>query len=193
MVHIVPGNWNWHEGMTVPVWVYTNCDSVELFLNGKSLGEKAMNERSDTLHLAWEVPYEPGELKAVARKNGGVSASTAVRTAKFPYRIEMKSDSADAGRNDIVYLATSIHDVDGTIVPMADNLVKFTVEGPGRIIGVDNGNPISHEPFIDEQVHAFNGYCLAVMQCTGDAGTIKVRATSAGLKASEITVRAVTP
>ncbi len=190
MVHIVPGNWNWHKDMQIPVWVYTNCDSVELFLNGKSFGEKAVENPVGTLHLTWDVLYEPGELKAVGKRKGKAVTTNAMKTAQFPHSIEVKTDRTGINRNDIAYLTACIRDIGGTVVPTADNLVRFTIEGPGKIIGVDNGNPISHEPFIDEQIHAFNGYCLAVVQCTGDSGAINIKATSAGLKTAEVRVSA---
>nr|MDO8114676.1 glycoside hydrolase family 2 TIM barrel-domain containing protein [Candidatus Sigynarchaeota archaeon] len=193
MVHVLP-HWNWETGMTVPVWVYSNCESAELVVNGKSLGTKKFAEAQDEglLHLEWEVPYEPGEITAIAKQGTKAMATKTVRTSKAPCKIMLKADWTEiaADGNDITYITASIHDIDGNFVPTAQNLVTFTVKGPATVIGVDNGNPISHEPFFEDQIHAFNGLCLAVVQSEDHAGSITVTASSLGLKSDAVTINA---
>jgi beta-galactosidase len=182
MVHIVPSNWNWHAGMTIPVWVYTNCESAELFLNDRSLGEQIFDE-DDIAKLMWEVPFEEGELKAVAKNQGEEVVTTMIMTARWPHHLEMAVDRPiiDIDR-DLVYITISIHDENGILVPDAQNLITFTIDGPGEIVGTDNGNPISHEPFGDAQRHAFSGYTLAVVRSMRQDGIITVRASSVYLQ-----------
>jgi beta-galactosidase len=193
VVHVMP-HWNWEKGTTVPVWVYSNCDAAELVVNGKSLGEQrfAEAEADGLLHLEWLVPYEPGEITAVAKQDGKVMATKTVRTAGAPFQMKIQSDWADVAADgaDIAYITCSVHDAAGTIVPTASNLVTFTVDGPGEVIGVDNGCPIDHQSLDGDQMHAFNGLCLAVIKSTGTAGTIKVVAASSGLKSAAIALRA---
>jgi beta-galactosidase len=191
MVHLFP-HWNWHEGMTVPIWVYTNCEAAELVLNGRSLGTKKFTDLEDPfLHLEWEVPYEPGELTALAKNGDEVMATKTVKTTKTPYQIKLEADWTEIAADgvDIAYLTASIIDIDGNVVPTADNLVIFTVKGPGQVIGVDNGNNASHEPFYEDQIHAFNGLCLAVVQSTEKkGGEITIVAGSPGLKSATVTL-----
>jgi beta-galactosidase len=213
MVHLLP-HWNWpgKEGDFIPVLCYTNCDTVELFLNGKSLGEQGyafprpgMVERYGTfpprahaarttadLHLAWTVPYQPGELKAVGIKDGQVVASAVVQTTGQPAAVSLAVDRVGiaADGRDVFHVTASILDSAGRVVPTADNGVTFSVKGPGRIIGVDNGNPVSHEPFQANRRLAFNGLCLAIVQSTGAAGEIQINASSPGLSSSAVTVTA---
>lgn len=188
VLHILP-HWNWHRGMTIPVWVYTNCDTVEIFLNDKSLGKKSFlsDEYDDILHLMWDVDWEPGTIKAVGYRNDKEILTETVVTTKPPYQIRMNIHNESIKTSgDIAFLEISVCDIDGRVVPTAHNLIRFTAEGEGEIIGVGNGNPISHEPFYDEQRHAFNGLCLAVVKSTDDTGSIKITATSASLKSAEV-------
>ena len=149
MVHILP-HWNWpgFEGQEIPVWSYSNCESVELFLNGKSLGEKRFSDTQD-LHLAWKVPYAPGTLRAVAKNNGKTVCVDEIQTAGAPARIVLRPDRNEirADGEDLSYVRVEIVDQEGRVCPNADNLVRFRIEGEGVIAGVGNGNPVSHEYF----------------------------------------------
>ena len=190
MVHIVPQNWNWQPGMQVPVWIYTNCETAELFLNGKSLGEKHF-EYDDVAKILWEdVAWEPGELKVIGKTGHRSIIETSIQTAGWPDRVEIIADRNQVLPNgDLVYITAKICDRNGVLVPDASNLVSFQIlEGPGKIIGVDNGNPMSHEPFVDEQRHAFSGLCLCVIQTLKREGKIMIRASSAHLKSSTIQI-----
>ena len=178
MVHLLP-HWNWSSGQTIPVWAYSNCDSVGLFLNGKSLGTRKF-KTLDTMHLEWNTPFEPGTLLAFAYKNGSIAAKDSVKTAGTSAKISLKTDrdtiQAD-GRN-MAFIETNLQDKDGNFVPDANNQVSYLVTGPGKIVGVDNGNPISIEPFKASKRQAFNGKCLAIIQSTGAEGQIVVSAAA---------------
>jgi len=191
MVHILP-HWNWQgfEGREIPVWCYSNCESVELLLNGKSLGEKKFIDTKD-LHLVWKVPYAAGSLQAIAKNNGKIVCKDEVQTASAPARIVLTPDRTriNADGDDLSNIKIEIVDKDGRICPNADNLVKFKIEGEGVIAGVGNGNPISHEYFRANERKAFHGLCLAVIQSKRERGTIHFSAESEGLQADEVFVK----
>lgn len=191
MVHILP-HWNWKgfEGKKIPVWCYSNCESVELFLNGKSLGEKKFCDTKD-LHLAWNVPYTQGTLKAVARNNGKIVCTDEVQTAGAPAKIILVPDRREinADGKDLSYIKVEVADKDGLICPNADNLIKFEVKGEGTIAGVGNGNPISHEFFKTNERKAFHGLALVIIQSTDKNGEINITANSDGLKKSGVTIK----
>jgi beta-galactosidase len=189
VLHIFP-HWNWTPGDSVDVWAYTNAPEVELFLNGKSLGTKTKG--TDDLHLQWRVKFEPGTLKAISKKNGKVVLQQEVKTANAPAKLALTTDRSTikADGCDLSFVTVSVLDKDGTLAPNADNLVNFEVEGPAVIAGVDNGSPISHEPFKANYRKAFYGKCLVVLQSTGKAGEIVLKAKSSGLNEAKITVTA---
>jgi len=185
MVHILP-HWNWPDrvGEVTPVHVYTSGDEVELFLNGKSLGRKKKEE--DQYRLRWDdVKYEPGELKAVAYKDGKPWAEAVTRTtgpaakvALQPDRNELRADGAD-----LSFITVSIADKDGLAVPQSKNRIRFEIEGPGEIVAVDNGDATSHESFQSKEFNAYNGLCLVIVRTKpGQAGNIKLKAQSDGLE-----------
>lgn len=192
MAHILP-HWNWpgRKGLNTPVHVYTSGDEAELFLNGRSLGRKVKGEYE--YRLTWDdVPYHPGELKVTAYKNGKLWAEDVVRTTgrasklvMTPDRQEIKSDGSD-----LVYITTSIDDRDNLTVPGSNNLVTFSIEGPGIIVATDNGDATSHEPFQSSTRKAFNGLCLVIVKAQkGASGSFKVKAESRGLKEAESTIK----
>ncbi|WP_019912116.1 beta-galactosidase GalA [Paenibacillus sp. HW567] len=185
MVHLLP-HWNWpgSEGKPVEVRVFSNTDTVELFLNGASLGEQQVNR---TGYLSWEVKYEPGELKAIGKRGGQPVAEKAAVTAGQPYQIGLFPDrlAGAADGADTIPVRVAVLDRQGHVVPTADNEIRFEVEGAGQLLGVGNGNPSSHEPDKAAVRRAFNGWCLALIQTSPEAGTIKVRAVSTGLAAAE--------
>jgi beta-galactosidase len=143
------------------------------------------------LHLVWTVPYEPGVLKAVGTKEGQVVCEREIVTAGPPARIELSADreAIAADGRDVVHLTVQILDAKGNPAPTADDLVTFDVHGPGRIVGVDNGNPLSHEPFQSNQRRAFNGLCLAIVQSSAEAGPLEVTASAPGLEAGRVVVQ----
>ncbi|QPH41759.1 DUF4982 domain-containing protein [Pedobacter endophyticus] len=188
VLHILP-HWNWEKGKAVEVWAYySNADEVELYLNGKSLGKKS--KQGEDLHVQWNVDFEPGTLKAVSRKNSKEVLVREVKTAGAAAKIELIADRKNikADGTDLSFITVRILDKDGNIVPNADNMVDFKVAGAGFIAGVDNGFQASLEPFKAAYRKAFHGLCLAILQATEKAGTIKLTASSAGLSSSSITI-----
>jgi beta-galactosidase len=191
VIHILP-HWNWQgfDGKEIPVWCYSNCESVELYLNSKSLGEKKFSDTKD-LHLSWDVPFTPGILKAVAMKNGKIVCIDEVQTVGEPAKIILKQDHNEikADGKDLAYIKVEIVDKDGRICPNANNLVNFKISGKGIIAGVDNGDPISHEYFKTNERKAFHGLALVVIQSKNKAGKIKLSAISNGLKEAYTTIK----
>jgi beta-galactosidase len=187
VLHIFP-HWNWKKGDTVDVWAYTNCEEVELLLNGRSLGTQ--KKAGDELHVAWRVPFVPGVLKAIGRTSGKTILTKEVKTARSPARIMVVADRSiiAADGRDLSFVTVRVVDQGGTMVPTADNLIHFSLAGEGRIAGVDNGLQTSFEPFKADRRKAFNGMCLAVVQSTDKAGRITLRASSDGLKDSTIII-----
>ena len=192
VLHIYP-HWNWkgREGQIIDVWCQSNCGAVELFLNGKSLGKKTMPPNS---HLEWKVAYRPGVLEAKGWKNGKV-ISAKIETTGEPVSIHLAPDrpSINADGEDICIVNVTAHDAKGREVPIADNLIKFELNGRGKIIGVGNGNPSSHEPdkylLGTYQRRLFNGKCQVIIQSTQEAGEINLTATSDGLKSDSIVIK----
>jgi len=201
MVHVLP-HWNWggKAGQSIPVMAYSNGDEVELFLNGKSLGRKqrfsepvelpvaasvnADKKFTSKYRLMWQVPYQPGTLKAVAYQGGRQVAVDEVRTAGAPARIKLAPDRTviQADGDDLSFVTVRIEDKDGNLCPLADNPVKFTVTGAGAIRAVDNGNAATVELFNADHRKAFNGLALLIVKSQrGEAGKIHVAAASEGL------------
>jgi len=190
VLHVFP-HWNWPgmEGQEIAVWVYSNLDKVELFLNGQSLGTKEMSKDS---HLAWIVKYAPGAIEARGYKDGKqvmtAKRETTGPAAKLVMKADRKEVSADG--EDVAMFAVEVHDAKGRVVPIADNEVTFRVSGEGKLIGVGNGDPTNHESDKGTSRKAFCGYCMAIVQSTKTAATITVEATSPGLAPASVTIAA---
>jgi beta-galactosidase len=182
VLHIFP-HWNWTPGKMIDIWAYyNNADEVELFLNDKSLGIK--KKTGDDLHIMWRVKYEPGTLKAVSRKNGKVVLTRLIHTAGEPAKIELSADRKliKSGGKDMSFITVRILDKDGNVVPDADNLVNFKINGEAFIASVDNGDPVSHDSFKVSYRKAFHGLALAIVQSKEKGGSITFTATSKGLQ-----------
>ncbi|MCE6996555.1 DUF4982 domain-containing protein [Saccharothrix sp. S26] len=229
MVHVVPMNWTDHEvGEPVQVWAYANVDTVELFLNGRSLGVRKFDRKKTTygkeyletteptgddktvttgpfpgsytspngsagkLHLTWTVPFEPGELVAVAREGGKQVARDVVRTAGAAAEVKLTPDRkvVTADGRSLTYVTADVVDRYGVVVPNAANRVTFSVTG-GRLVGVDNGRPESVEPYQSDGMTAFHGKVLAIVQSDARGGPITVEASSPGLRSGRASVLAV--
>jgi beta-galactosidase len=190
VVHIFP-HWNWpgKEGDSIKVHCYTNCEEVELFLNGKSIGKQKAIPYSK---LIWPLIYQPGKLEARGYKAGKVITKDIVETTTAPAQVALNSDvnTLKADGCDVAVIRVAIKDAKGRAVPTADNLVHFSIEGPCRIIGTGNGNPSSHEPDKATQRMAFNGYCIVLVQTNKQAGEIRLKASSEKLKGSEVILKA---
>jgi len=189
VVHIFP-HWNWpgKEGDSIKVHCYTNCDEVELFLNGKSLGKQKTQSYKK---LIWPAVYKPGKLEAKGYKAGKLVTKNIVETTTAAAQVALNSDvnTLKADGCDVAVIRVSIKDAKGRVVPAADNLVQFSIDGPGKIIGVGNGNPKSIEPDKAGQRMAFNGYCMVLVQADKTAGEIRLKAVSGNLKGSEVLVK----
>ncbi|GGI52788.1 beta-galactosidase [Mucilaginibacter galii] len=145
-LHLLP-HWNWmgKEGQMIPVWAYSNCTEVELFLNKRSLGKKSMPVNG---HLEWQVAYQPGQLEAVGYRDGKIFLRDVVKSTGSATQVDLQSDKTSliANNRDVAILTVDVKDKNKLHVPDADNEVRFSVTGPGKIIGVGNGDPTSHEP-----------------------------------------------
>ncbi len=211
MLHLFP-HWNWRgrEGRFIPVTCYTNCDSVELFLNDKSVGVKGyafprlgMEGRygnyparsrvlrtTADLHLSWDVPYEPGTLKAVGVKDGQVTLTVEVSTTGGPAALDLSVDrnTISPDRRDVAHATVRILDDAGRTVPVANTEVTLEVEGEGKLIGMDSGDPTSHEDYRSNRRRAFNGLCLAIIQAVDKPERIRLTASSPTLKPASVVI-----
>jgi beta-galactosidase len=185
ILHISP-HWNWPDkvGKPIDVWINSNAEQVELFLNGKSLGQKTMERNS---HLQWNVLYEPGILEAIGYKNGK-KITAKVETTENASQVVISTDKTilNADGKDVTVINISIVDEKGREVPTANNMISFTITENAKIIGVGNGDPSSHEP--DKcathswQRSAFNGKCQVIIQAGKNTGEATFEAKSIGLK-----------
>lgn len=186
VVHVFP-HWNWPDkvGQKIQLMGYTNCDEVELLINGKSIGKQKAVPFN---RLEWEVEYQPGKMEARGYKNGKMIVKQLTETTGEPQQISLTSDVTvlKADGCDVAIINVAIKDKKGHVVPTANNLVKFIIEGPGKIIGTGNGNPSSHEPDKASQRKAFNGYCQLLVQTEKTKGEIRLKAVSETLKDAEV-------
>ena len=191
-LHIVP-HWNWPEKSKQTVIVYTNGDEAELFLNGSSLGRHRKGEASPLTNdyysvvtkyrLIWpDVAYEPGELTAVAWKDGKCLGETVVRTAGTPTALALTQEPCLSNDPDeLRWVQVSALDAKGTRHPLATSRVHFSLKGPGEILAVGNGDPTSMKPFTETDAHdLFFGRAMAVVRRTG-AGSLRLTAVADGL------------
>ncbi len=185
VLHISP-HWNWKgkEGQPVDVWVNSNADNVELFLNGKSLGKKVMPRNS---HLQWSVPYQAGVLEAVAYKNGRrITANVQTTGAAYKVLLTPSKTTMQADGKDASVMNVSVVDRQGKEVPDANNLIQFKIKGDAKILGIGNGDPSSHQPdnYLngDWQRNLFNGKCQVIIQAGTNQDNLKFEATSEGLQ-----------
>ncbi|MCU4165767.1 DUF4982 domain-containing protein [Marinilabiliaceae bacterium A049] len=192
MVHILP-HWNWPDrvGEVTPVHVFTSGDEVELFLNGKSLGKKQKGEFE--YRLRWDdVLYKPGELKAVAYKNGQKWAEELVQTTGEIAQLKAEADRNEikADGTDLSFITVKVADKDGLTVPDASNLIRFSIEGPGEIVATDNGDPTNMVAFPSTERNAFSGLCLVIVKgVEGKSGTIVLKAESDNIQSASIAIQ----
>ncbi|WP_309122155.1 glycoside hydrolase family 2 TIM barrel-domain containing protein [Paenibacillus sp.] len=211
MAHLFP-HWNWtgQEGRVIPVLCYTNCESAELFVNGKSFGMKSyefprqgmtkewahferpyVHVTTSDLHLTWDVPYEPGTLRLVGYRGGAIVVETEVATTGEPAAIRVEADRATiaADGRDVCHVTVRVVDEAGRTVPTADVQLAFRVEGAGALIGTDNGKPDCHESYKSNRRRTFNGLALAIVQSTLEAGDIRVMVEAEDLGAADLVVK----
>jgi beta-galactosidase len=144
------------------------------------------------LHLTWRLNYKPGILRAVGRSNGLDAMEAIINTAGVPARLALTPDrkTIKADGTDLSFVTVEVTDENGNLVPYASNLVKFNLEGQASIAGVDNGDPVSHEPFKADYRKAFNGKCLVVVQSKKAKGRIVLNVSSEGLTPATVTINA---
>lgn len=192
MAHILP-HWTWPErtGQVTPVHVYTSGDSAELFLNGRSLGRKAKGKFE--YRLRWDkVVYEPGELKAVAYKNGRHWATDVMRTAGPAAKLLLAPDRAAIATDgkDLCFVTVKVTDQKGCLVPRSKNVITFAIEGPGDIVATDNGDATSFESFQASQRRVYNGLALVIVRARpGLSDKITLKARSPGLMTGACVIR----
>ncbi len=228
MVHLLPMNWtDFKPGQDVQVWAYANVDTVELFLNGQSLGVRTFDHKFTTdgreylettecsgddktfttgacpgsyqspngssgkLHLTWHVPFAPGKLVAVARRDGTEVARDEIDTAGQPDTVKLSPDKQviKADGHALSFVTVDVVDKDGVMVPSANNKLTFNVTG-GKLVGLDNGQEESAENYKANSRSAFNGKALAMIQSTTTEGPITVTVTSPGLLPQTTTIYA---
>ena len=184
VLHLLP-HWNWQPGEKIDVWCHTNLDSVELLLNGRSLGRRSVPRYG---HAEWQVKYQPGVMEARGYREGKLILTTRRETTGAAASIVLEPDreSLRADGMDLSVVAVKIVDQQGRTVPSADHEVSFSVQGPAALIGVGNGDPVSHEPDKAERRRAFNGLCMALVQAQRRSGEILVEASSPGLAAARM-------
>jgi len=182
---------------------------VELFLNGRSLGEKRIefpaqgtsggwnsyakppvDATTNDLHLSWDVPYAPGVLRAIGRRRDGtVGCEAEVRTAGPPAAIRLSVDRDTITTGDVAHATFEIVDSAGTVVPTSDILVRFTVTR-GSILALDNGDLGNHDPYLSDRLHAFNGRGLAILRAA-ERGRLSLNASADGLGPASLSLQVV--
>ena len=190
VLHLFP-HWNWagYEGKEIAVWVHSNLERVELFLNGESLGAKEMKKDS---HLAWAVKYAPGTIEARGYKGGAQMLTANRETTGAPAKLVMTADRSEIAANgeDVAMYAVEVRDAQGRVVPVTDNDVTFKISGEGKLLGTGNGDPTNQQPDHGASRKAFSGLCMAVVQSLKTAGAVTVEASSPGLDAASVTIAA---
>jgi beta-galactosidase len=184
-------SWNWagSEGQKLQVNVYSNYPEIRLELNGKVIGTKPVSAETK-LTATFNVPYEAGELKAIALKDGKEIETKILKTTGKPAKIRLTADRSElkASRNDLSYVTVEVTDESGNLVPDANLSIQFKVEGVGELAAVENGNPKDMKSFRKPEVTSFKGKCLVILRPSGTAGEIKLKAESEGLEGTEIIV-----
>ncbi len=205
VVHIVRKSENAGAGNWVADWtpndfdtydnakveVYSNCDEVELFLNDKSLGSVKKPENDSPRE--WNVTFEEGSLKAVGKNNGKIVAQEEFKSAGKPAKIILSKSNSTIANNwdDVSFITATIVDEKGTRCANADNLIQFSISNSGKLIGVDNGNIISHDNYQSPERHAYSGKAIAIVKAAQDAGKIEIKASAEGLEAGSILIEIV--
>ncbi|MDR1558042.1 MAG: DUF4982 domain-containing protein, partial [Tannerellaceae bacterium] len=209
--------WEGREGQVIPVLVYSNCDAVELFVNGKSFGEQRLEfpsygmagkyplrdrpdvqETTDDLHLMWTIPYQAGEIKAVGKIQGQIVYTETIQTTGKPaaLRVTYDKNTLRANGDDITHIKVEIIDSKGNIVPTANNEIRFLVKGEGQLLGMESGDNRSHntghfrhrDPSQPASKEAYGGLILGYVQAGRKAGNITVEVSSPGLKGAEVNI-----
>lgn len=182
-------HWNWKPGTKLTVECYSNCKSVELFLNGRSLGTKSPAEAPDRIPQ-WDVTFEPGELKAVAR-SGDETVEYNLKTAGPPARIEIVPDKKRLSEDrDVAHLELRLVDANDVLIPDGNNLCTVEITGPARLRALDNGDQSDPTPLRSHSRRLNSGRALAIVQSLHDqSGPIEVTVSAAGIPGARLTLR----
>ena len=207
MVHVLP-HWNWEgkEGDIIPVVSYTNCDEVELIVNGKSYGKRIKGKDFTMIpseyhgfkkgmykskyRLSWNVPYQAGSIKVIGYKNGKVAATKEIKTAGKPAQIKLIADRSEINADgaDLSFVTVRVEDKDGNLCPLASSQVEFEISGSGTLAAVGNGDQISMASFQVNTRKAFNGLSMVIVKSTEEGGEISIKANSKGLTSDFISI-----
>ena len=184
--------WNWDEGKTISVSAFSNCEEVELFLNNRSLGNKKMADFINRA-ITWDVPFEKGTLKAVARINGNSVAEYEIKTTDTPAKISAfcSEKILKADNNSLAHIFVTICDENGNTVYNADNEVKCEIGGPVRLLGMEDSNPSNIEDYKDNRQHAYHGKLLIYLQAMDLSGEVTIVLTSPGLASAKLVLNIV--
>jgi len=189
VLHIFP-HWNWKPGEMVDVWAYyNNADEVELFVNNRSVGKRRKTDSS--LHVMWRVPFEPGTLKAISRKNGKTVLEKEIKTAGKPATIKLTADRAKikTGDRDLSFITATILDAAGNPVPDADNLVSFSITGNATIVATDNGYQADTVSLTSHTRRLWKGMALVIVKASSKKGNSTLIARAAGLQSGTIALK----
>jgi beta-galactosidase len=197
VLHLLP-RWNWpgQEGREIDVWAHSNCEEAELFLNGVSQGRKKVQKN---FHLEWKLKYAPGVLLARGYNGGKEILTNKIETTGAPTAVQLMPNQATlkADGEDVAIITVSVTDAQGRTVPDAANKIHFQLAGPGKMLGVGNGDPSSHEPDVflptensepDWQRHLFSGFAQIIVQSTKEPGEIKLTARADDLTQVTLTI-----
>lgn len=183
-------HWNWKQGEQVELICYTNCEEAELFLNARSLGTKKLKD-SPLGYLTWEADFEEGTLHVVARGPEGIHCSAVLETASQPEKLAVQVDSTElsADGQDIAHIELQVTDCNGKPVYLADHLIQLSIEGPGEIIGLENGDAQDLEPYSSSSRKAYHGKLLAYVRAGITAGQIIVKAEAQDLESASVAIQ----
>jgi beta-galactosidase len=203
VVHIVRKSGNDGAGNWVADWtpedfkiytnakvqIYSNCDEVELFLNGKSQGVKS--KPANDSPREWDLTFEKGTVKAIGRNQGKEVAVEEFKTAGTPAKLVLSTSQTELSHDwdDVAIVKATLVDAAGNVCANADNLVKFSISGPGFIQAVDNGNIISHESYQASERKAYRGSCIAILKAGTGAGNVTIKASVTGLPEASLTLQ----
>jgi beta-galactosidase len=188
VLHLFP-HWNWagKEGQAIEVWCHSNLDRVELSLNGKSLGDKSVPRNG---HVTWQVPFAPGRIEAKGYRRATQVLTDARETTGPAARLVLRADRdriAGDGE-DVAVVVAEVTDAQGRVVPTAGDAITFEVAGAGKLLGVGNGDPSSHESDLGPTRRAFNGLCMAIVQARDGAGVARVRGSAQDLQPATLEI-----
>lgn len=182
-----PAVWNYEDGEMIRVVAYTNCEEAELFLNGVQIGARKPYDETNGV-IYWDVPYRGGKLTVKGYNDGNEAADYSIQSSKRPFAIKAKADKTKGLKpGDVIHVEISIVDEDEVSVVLADNLVKLSISGPAKLLGLESGEGNAADNFRDNKQRCMNGRLLGYLKMTG-TGEVRIKAESALLKKSEIAV-----